>query len=192
MKKYINSLRDNEDGTCNCKPMGGGCFFTDIFGNHCDCKCHVKNNQYHNGLELLVGEAKNMGYGIIKIANTPPPHMTPTKEENFEVELADKDTALGKFQTERTKALSEMFENEYSNGIFPTSKLFYRLDKSFKELLSSSLETARKEWVEETRAEIENIRTIGKEYGEEGYSTSDNCLKKEVLSLPSLTITTKK
>lgn len=34
------SLRDNPDGTCNCRPLLGGCFFTDGFDGRCDCKCH--------------------------------------------------------------------------------------------------------------------------------------------------------
>lgn len=38
----INNLRDNKDGTCNCKPLMGGCFFTDGFEGKCDCKCHFK------------------------------------------------------------------------------------------------------------------------------------------------------
>lgn len=37
------NLRDNPDGTCNCRPLGGGsCFFTDGFDNACNCKCHIK------------------------------------------------------------------------------------------------------------------------------------------------------
>lgn len=36
----MNNLRDNKDGTCNCRPFGGGCFFTDGFDGPCDCKCH--------------------------------------------------------------------------------------------------------------------------------------------------------
>lgn len=34
------NLRDNPDGTCNCRPLGDGCFFTDGLGGRCDCKCH--------------------------------------------------------------------------------------------------------------------------------------------------------
>lgn len=34
------SLRDNSDGTCNCRPLMGSCFFTDGFGNRCNCRCH--------------------------------------------------------------------------------------------------------------------------------------------------------
>lgn len=34
------SLRNNPDGSCNCRPLGGACFFTDIVGGPCDCKCH--------------------------------------------------------------------------------------------------------------------------------------------------------
>ncbi len=37
------NLRDNPDGTCNCRPLGKGCFFTDGFDGACDCKCHLPN-----------------------------------------------------------------------------------------------------------------------------------------------------
>lgn len=40
--KSIN-LRDNPDGTCNCRQLGvgGGCFFLTLDGP-CDCKCHER------------------------------------------------------------------------------------------------------------------------------------------------------
>ncbi len=38
-EKHYN-LRDNPDGTCNCRPLGNSCFFLDGFGNRCDCPCH--------------------------------------------------------------------------------------------------------------------------------------------------------
>jgi hypothetical protein len=38
----MNNLRDNKDGSCNCRPLGGGCFFADALGGPCDCKCHQK------------------------------------------------------------------------------------------------------------------------------------------------------
>lgn len=39
------NLRDNPDGTCNCKPLGDGCFFTSESGGRCDCKCHFPKPQ---------------------------------------------------------------------------------------------------------------------------------------------------
>lgn len=37
----MSKLRDNSDGTCNCRSLGGNsCFFTDGLGGPCDCKCH--------------------------------------------------------------------------------------------------------------------------------------------------------
>ena len=33
-------LRDNQDGTCNCRKLGYGCFFIGSKGGRCDCKCH--------------------------------------------------------------------------------------------------------------------------------------------------------
>lgn len=34
------NLRDNEDGTCNCQPLGNCCFFMSSDSGRCDCKCH--------------------------------------------------------------------------------------------------------------------------------------------------------
>jgi hypothetical protein len=36
-----SNLRTIADGTCNCRPFMGGCFFTDGFDGRCDCKCHT-------------------------------------------------------------------------------------------------------------------------------------------------------
>ena len=36
------TLRNNQDGTCNCRPLGNGCFFQEIDGSRCGCKCHTK------------------------------------------------------------------------------------------------------------------------------------------------------
>lgn len=40
------NLRYNADGTCNCKPLGGGCFFTHPYDDSkpCDCKCHMSTH----------------------------------------------------------------------------------------------------------------------------------------------------
>lgn len=35
------NLRDNKNGSCDCRPLGKGCFFSDGFGGQCDCKCHT-------------------------------------------------------------------------------------------------------------------------------------------------------
>lgn len=36
-----NNLRDNEDGTCNCRPIDEKtCFFQEFDGSRCNCKCH--------------------------------------------------------------------------------------------------------------------------------------------------------
>jgi hypothetical protein len=40
-EKRPRNLRDNSDGTCNCRPLGGGCFFTNGFGGACNCPCHA-------------------------------------------------------------------------------------------------------------------------------------------------------
>lgn len=37
----MKNLKDNKDGSCNCRMIDkNSCFFTDINGNRCDCKCH--------------------------------------------------------------------------------------------------------------------------------------------------------
>lgn len=45
MEQKGNSLRDNPDGTCNCRPLGSGCFFTDGMDGKCKCKCHAVPSQ---------------------------------------------------------------------------------------------------------------------------------------------------
>lgn len=96
-------------------------------------------------------------------------------EGTWEVCLVDEKTLLGQFQKERTKAISEMFENKYENGIYPTSKFFYRLDKCVSELLTKAKEEGRRmkgsSWREgyETgmREERERVdKIIEKEIGE--------------------------
>lgn len=49
----MENLRDNKDGTCNCKPLGTGCFFTDGFDGRCDCKCHTPEKQCNHDRELM-------------------------------------------------------------------------------------------------------------------------------------------
>ena len=44
------------------------------------------------------------------------------------VKLEPRDTPLGRFQRERTEAISEMFDNPDEFGIYPTTKFFARLD----------------------------------------------------------------
>ncbi len=51
--------------------------------------------------------------------------------------LEPENTPLGKFQKERTEAISEMFDNEDANGIYPTGKFFVRLDNCVRKLLKS-------------------------------------------------------
>ena len=74
-----------------------------------------------------------------------------------EVELAPEGTALATFQKERTDAISEMFDNKYANGIYPTSRFFARLDRCVAELLS-------KERVEGERRGAERCVVILEKY----------------------------
>ena len=40
-KQKEMNLRDNLDGSCNCKEITQGvCFFAEINGSRCQCKCH--------------------------------------------------------------------------------------------------------------------------------------------------------
>ncbi len=51
------------------------------------------------------------------------------------VVLEPKNTPIGKFQAERTKAISEMFDNKDKYGIYPTGRFFVRLDNCVRKLL---------------------------------------------------------
>lgn len=47
------NLRDNLDGTCNCKMIAKNtCFFTDGFDGRCDCKCHYPKKETPTPTEL--------------------------------------------------------------------------------------------------------------------------------------------
>ena len=52
-----------------------------------------------------------------------------------DVVLEPNDTPMGKFQKERTDAISEMFDNPDEHGIYPTGKFFTRLDNCVRQLL---------------------------------------------------------
>lgn len=69
----------------------------------------------------------------------------PTGE--WEVELAEKGTPLAIFQKERTDAISEMFDNKYADGIYPTGKFFARIDECVRQLLTTEREKVIKEEV---------------------------------------------
>ena len=51
------------------------------------------------------------------------------------VKLGPLGSPMGKFQKERTDAISEMFDNPDEHGIYPTTKFFARLDNCVRELL---------------------------------------------------------
>lgn len=53
-----------------------------------------------------------------------------------QVLLESEDTPLGRFQKERTDAISEMFDGVDGYGIYPTGKFFVRLDNCVRELLN--------------------------------------------------------
>jgi len=63
----------------------------------------------------------------------------------WEVHLAPEGTPLVRFQKERTDAISEMFDGEYADGIYPTSKFFARLDKCFADEIKAAHEAGREE-----------------------------------------------
>ena len=54
------------------------------------------------------------------------------------VVIEPENTLIGKFQKERTDAISEMFYNRDKNGIYPTTKFFIRLDNFVRELLTDN------------------------------------------------------
>lgn len=55
----------------------------------------------------------------------------------MEVVLEAENTPMGKFQKERTEAISEMFDNEDEYGIYPTTQFFARLDNCVRNLLAN-------------------------------------------------------
>jgi len=67
-----------------------------------------------------------------------------------EVILAEEGTIMAEFQKERTDAISEMFDNVDSHGIYPTSRFFSRLDKALEKALSQQ----KKESMETSRADL--------------------------------------
>lgn len=75
------------------------------------------------------------------------PNQTP-KEESGVVTLAPEGTFLADFQKERTDAITEMFDNKYDNGIYPTSVFFARLDKKVADLITLAVQTERERWVQ--------------------------------------------
>jgi len=52
--------------------------------------------------------------------------------------LEPKNTPIDKFQVERTKAISEMFDNVDKHGIYPTTKFFAKLDNCVRKLLAET------------------------------------------------------
>jgi len=52
-----------------------------------------------------------------------------------ELKLADEGTIMADFQKERTDAITEMFDNKYKDGLYPTSSLFIRLDEALQKAL---------------------------------------------------------
>lgn len=76
------------------------------------------------------------------------------------VVLAPIGTPLAVFQKERTDALREMFNNEDEYGIYPTTKLFVRLDKCVENLLATYGEQCRREERESWFRKIDQVRQI--------------------------------
>lgn len=54
----VGNLRDNSDGSCNCKPLGSGCFFTSgAEGGQCDCKCHQRETKTSSCSHTFSGDS---------------------------------------------------------------------------------------------------------------------------------------
>ena len=62
---------------------------------------------------------------------------------NNEVVLEPESTPIGRFQKERTDAISEMFDNVDENGIYPTTRFFIRVDNCVRELLEDFATVAK-------------------------------------------------
>lgn len=54
------------------------------------------------------------------------------------VKMEPKNILMGRFQKERTDAISDMFDNEDEYGIYPTTKFFVRLDDCVRGLLEEA------------------------------------------------------
>ena len=63
--------------------------------------------------------------------------------------IAQEGTLMAEFQKERTDGISQMFDNKYADGIYPTSRFFKRLDDCVERLLIQQ----RKDIVERIAAE---------------------------------------
>ena len=79
------------------------------------------------------------------------------EELTEKVTLEPEDTLIGKFQKERTDAISEMFDSRDECGIYPTTKFFVRLDNCVRQLVAE----ARKQERERILVEIEGM--LGRE-----------------------------
>ena len=60
------------------------------------------------------------------------------------VVLEPEDSLIGKFQKERTDAISEMFDNKDEHGIYPTTQFFSRLDSQAREIAEISFKAGQK------------------------------------------------
>ena len=86
------------------------------------------------------------------------------KNKNEEVKLAKEGTIMAKFQKERTDAISEMFDNKYDIGLYPTSKFFVRLDKAVDKALFQQREEIKEmirgkkiKWIKGSLSEKEEM-----------------------------------
>lgn len=70
------------------------------------------------------------------------------------VKLEAESTPIGKFQKERTDAISEMFDNPDECGIYPTTKFFSRLDACVRELLEISFKAGQEERARELYEDV--------------------------------------
>ena len=94
-------------------------------------------------------EIKGLGSLQSKLINGKLVHIECPKPANEslreQVALEPRDSPMGKFQEERTAAISEMFDNVDEYGIYPTGKFFARLDNCVRELLESQIPLVRAE-----------------------------------------------
>ena len=121
-----------------------------------------------------------------------------------EVVLEPENTPLGKFQKERTDAISEMFDNPDAYSIYPTGKFFARLDNCVRELLDAQTAKSQQYYAsltpEQVRGEVVRwLRIIGRasnetewkacrllQKWEDGYCKDkdcSDCIANQILSL---------
>lgn len=82
------NLRDNADGTCNCRMIAKNtCFFADGFDGRCDCKCHFANPSPESSYDKITKSADETAEIYAKQKDEAfRSIISPSPESNWEIE----------------------------------------------------------------------------------------------------------